>query len=224
MLKGKRSDAIAVLHGRPVVIFDCDDTILATARSRWAVLISTAERFGVTLTKEKIRAAWGLPFDQLIRTIVPGISFAQYVDAYRKAMRDTLPEITEGAVNLLTELKSMNVLMPIVTSSSKELTIQDLDALDLTHYFSDVYGQEQTKFHKPDPRVLDGVIRDLHDRGYAISDVVFVGDSVRDYRVAAGNDLDFIAVLSGLEERQDFIDAGLLPNCIAETLMALTSQ
>lgn len=75
-------DAADLLHSRSAVIFDCDDTILATAQTRWSVLIETAKKFDVELSTDTIRRAWGLPFDELIRALVPTINLNNYVEAY----------------------------------------------------------------------------------------------------------------------------------------------
>lgn len=139
-------------------------------------------------------------------------------------MRRAQPKPTKGAEELLKELKHHGVLMQIVTSSSRELIIQDLDILSMTNYFAEIYGQDETGYHKPDPRVLHIVIRDLKRLGHEIVDAVFIGDSVRDYRVASGNQIEFIAVLSGLETRQDFLDAGVAPSRIIATLSELLSS
>jgi beta-phosphoglucomutase-like phosphatase (HAD superfamily) len=70
------------------IIFDCDDTILATAKSRWSVRIATAARFGVHLDELTIRASWGKPFDELIRSVVPTLDgrgapcARQFADTY----------------------------------------------------------------------------------------------------------------------------------------------
>jgi HAD superfamily hydrolase (TIGR01549 family) len=178
------------------IIFDCDDTVIATAKNRWAALIKTANDFGQELSESTIRAAWGKPFDQLIATLVPQIEFDAFVAAYRVTMRSQKPEPTPGAIQLLDKLYKHGIRMEIVTSSSRELIIQDLDELDLTKYFADVFGYEETRYYKPDPRVLAPALRVLQEQGYKSDEVIYVGDSIRDYEAAKGNGLEFIAVTS----------------------------
>lgn len=203
------------------VIFDCDDTIIATAKNRWAALIKTANDFGQELSESTIRAAWGKPFDQLIAALVPQIEFDTFVEAYRVTMHSQKPEPTSGAVELLNKLYGRGIRMEIVTSSSRELIIQDLDELDLTKYFADIFGYEETKYYKPDPRVLAPVLHVLKEHGYEVDQLVYVGDSMRDYEAAAGNRLDFIAVTSGLEEKDIFLSAGLEANRVINSLIEL---
>jgi phosphoglycolate phosphatase-like HAD superfamily hydrolase len=212
-----------ILANSTVVIFDCDDTILATASSRWQVLINTASKFGAVLSERTIRQFWGLPFDELIQSIVPTLDPTEFIAAYRLAMQETQPSPTTGAVELLEKLAHKGTVMEVVTSSSRDIIIQDLDQLDLTKYFANIYGQEQTRFHKPDPRVLHVVVNGLMERGFDILRTVFIGDSVRDYKVAYGNDIEFIAVLSGLEGRSDFVRMGVAPSRIVDSLGVLAS-
>jgi len=200
------------------VIFDCDDTIIATARLRWSVLISTAATFGEELKEETIRRAWGKPFNELIKALVPTIAFEEFVRSYRVALRGVRPEPTEGATDLLENLKSRGAHMEIVTSSSRSLIEQDLDALKLTGYFLNIYGYEETEFHKPDPRALLEPIEALKARGFTPTEMVYIGDSVRDYLATEGHGIGFVGVLSGFDTRQDFESAGLDPARIVDTL------
>jgi len=204
------------------VIFDCDDTILATAKSRWSVLISTAADFGVNLDERTIRANWGKPFDQLIRSLVPGLDQDQFISAYRDAMRIHRPEPVPGAVELIRDLWGKGTSLEIVTSSSRDIAVQDLDALGLTSYFDNIYGYEQTQHHKPDPRVLNDPIGGLIARGFEKDQLLYVGDSVRDYRVAVGNSVAFFAVLTGLETRAEFVQAGADGRRVLPGLMQLS--
>lgn len=219
-----RTAAAELVGGARAVIFDCDDTVLATAKSRWTVLIATARSFGVDLTEDTILRAWGLPFDRLIATILPTVDHADFLPRYRAAMRATRPEPTTGAAELLAHLTARSTRMEIVTSSSRELITQDLDALRLTRYFARIYGHEETRFHKPDPRVLDVVIENLTRHGYALAELVYIGDSVRDHHVAAANSVAFVGVLSGMDSLADLTASGVPRDRIVDDLTQLIAD
>jgi phosphoglycolate phosphatase-like HAD superfamily hydrolase/tetratricopeptide (TPR) repeat protein len=206
------------------LILDCDDTLISTSKTRWSVLMKTAADFGEVLDETTIRASWGKPFNELIKTIVPGVDPDVFVPAYRIAMQTQKPQPTIGAVAFLALMHQRGVPMEVVTSSSRDLIIQDLDALGLTGFFVNIYGYEETAYHKPDPRILEIPIADLARRGYGTDDIVYIGDSVRDYQVARGHELHFVAVLSGLDSRSDFIDAGLAGECIINSFNALLDR
>ena len=202
-------EAAELVQRARAVIFDCDDTVLATARTRWRLLIRTARTFGVTLTTETIVEAWGLPFDRFVAAIVPSIDPGAFVRRYRLAMRVNRPRPTTGAPELLARLAGRGTRMEILTSSSRALITQDLDAVGLTPYFAWIHGHEETPFHKPDPRALDVVVEHLARAGYRREELVYIGDSVRDFRVASARSVAFVAVLSGIEPAADFLAAGL---------------
>jgi phosphoglycolate phosphatase-like HAD superfamily hydrolase len=64
------------------------------------------------------------------------------------------------------------------------------------------YHKDNTKFHKPDPRVFDELLA-AHD--LKPQDSVYVGDSVGDAIAAKQARLHFIASLeSGLRQKEDF--------------------
>jgi len=216
--------AAALVARARAVIFDCDDTVIATARTRWPVLIGVARTFDVTLTEDAILRAWGIPFNRFIETIVPTIDHDEFVARYRAAMQVRRPEPTTGARELLAHLFARSTRMEIVTSSDRELIVQDLDALRLTGYFARIYGHEQTRHHKPDPRVLDVVVDNLGRCGYPLTDLVYIGDSVRDFQVAAARSIEFVAVLSGVEPAADFVAAGLARDRIVADLTRLLSS
>ncbi len=204
------------------VIFDCDDTILATMKTRWGSLIETASLFQRNLDEQTIRRFWGLPFDQLIANLVPWVDLQQFKQQYQKIMSRMAPEATPGARYLLDYLAGRDIRMAIVTSSARSLIIQDLRSLGMERYFLDVWGFEQTDpYFKPDPRVFERVLIVLTSLHLSLPDLLYIGDSVRDWRVAIGNSIDFIAVTSGLESRETFVQAGMSSDRIVMSLADL---
>jgi phosphoglycolate phosphatase-like HAD superfamily hydrolase len=206
------------------VLFDCDDTIIETAKTRWSVMIATARTFDCDIDERDIRAVWGFPFEKMIRTLLPGVEYDEYVSSYRAAMRQNPPKAAPGARRLLSYLREQDVQMRILTSSRRDLIVQDLDDLDLRCNFSEIYGHEQTMFHKPDPRALRRPIDDFVAAGIANDDIVYIGDSVRDHLVARGNGLPFIGVTSGLESSSDLRQAGVEPEMIVASLAELIPE
>ncbi|MFI9503828.1 alpha/beta fold hydrolase [Nocardia sp. NPDC052566] len=205
------------------VILDLDDTLVATAKSRWPVLRETAAYFGVELAVETIRSAWGQPFDVLLDTIVPTLDHEEFVTAYHRKLEVVHAVATTGAVQLVKALHRRGLPRLIVGSGKRSLIRNDLKQVGLDEFFApgDIFGYEQTRAHKPDPRVLREPLRKLAERGIDRSELVSVGDSVRDLEVATGNGVPFIAVSTGLEGRADFVNAGLSERLIVNDLSQL---
>jgi len=203
------------------VIFDCDDTILATRRVRWSVLRKTARDLGREVSEAQLRANWGRPFDDLIKALVPGIELQPFVRAYEEAMELHPPRATPGAKGLLHHLSRLGVRMHVLTSGSRRLILRDLGRLGLDRYFASVYAYEDSTHWKPDPRAFDPVLRALKQEGYALCEILSVGDSSLDCQAAQGAGLDFAAVTTGLDGSQIFLELGLPPGRVFATLAAL---
>ena len=202
------------------VVFDCDDTLLATARTRWGVLQQTATEFGIGLAEETIRSNWGKPFDELIVSLVPDLDQEKFVSRYRQAMSDNPPGLTPGARRALELLESHQIPMVVVTSSQRDIILQDLQVVQLDSLFSAVFGYEETTYHKPDPRVLHMPLDHLSSLGIERRDVLYIGDSIRDFQAATGAGIAFLGVLTGIESKEDFINAGLASESIADNLLS----
>lgn len=212
------------------VIFDCDDTVLETARLRWSVLQSAAWRFSdetgkqLEIKEEKIRASWGKPFNDLIADLMPEVPYDHFVKIYRDEMLKMRPNPTKGAEKLLKHFKQQKIYLQVVSSGSKFLIEQDLDKVDLKRYFEKIYGYEDSEYHKPDPRVLDAPLRWLQNKHIEPRDTVFIGDSIRDYRAIEGHNINFIGVLTGLETYEEMLHAGVTSEFIVEDLTYLVSK
>lgn len=207
------------IHEYKAVLFDCDDTILETSKTRWDVMRKTAaavcqyDSDAEELTEEMIRAVWGQPFDKMIRQLLPGIDYDDYVHAYRAAMRAHPPTATPGAQKLLAFLSDHEIDLRIVSSGSHDLVEQDLEDLDMHGYFTRIYACEDTRYHKPDRRALKPPIKDLSGylrrRRIRRSNIVYIGDAVRDRQASRWYGIDFIGVTSGLESHEDLKRAGV---------------
>jgi phosphoglycolate phosphatase-like HAD superfamily hydrolase len=209
-------------HPIEAIIFDFDDTLLATATTRWPALIETAAEFQFTLTEATIAAAWGRPFNELIAaTVPPTVGQDAFVRRYREVMHTHPPQPTTGAVDLLRRLWRAGICLCVVSSSSQGLVVQDLDALSLTGYFSYIFGHEQTRHHKPDPRVLDEPREALAHLLIGREGILCIGDSGRDFLVATGNNIAFYAVMTGSEDRPRLEQAGVPPETILTDLSEL---
>lgn len=203
------------------VILDFDDTIMATFEQRSELIIRVAKEFGYLIDLERIRKNWGKPFFQLITSIMPGVDFSAFLDVYSKAMETTKPKLHLGAENLLNHLKEHNILAVIVSSSSRDLIIQDLKAVELVNYVDSVWGYEDTDFHKPDPRSLEKVIQYLEMKAIYKQNCISIGDSPNDYLTAYGNKLPFLCVTTGQDGYNDFITVGLSSENIFPSLPSL---
>lgn len=203
------------------MLFDFDDTLVATRTSRVSALIKTAADFGYRLTPEDITEHWGKPFNQLVMGIVPGVDYEAFHRHYADIMRQIPSQVLPGTRKLLAGLSGRGVPIFVISSGSRDLVRQDLEEGDLWQYLSKLWGYEDTPYHKPDPRTLDPVLRTLAELGIDVNQVVYIGDSVADFRVATAKGFLFCAVLSGTHTREDFRALGLGDELIVDSLEEL---
>lgn len=199
-----------VVYGRlGAAMFDFDDTLMATRERRVAALIEAAGHFGFTLTPDLIQPHWGKPFYQLVGGMAPGIDYQAFHRHYSQVMRKHPPKASPGAGRTLRTLYAARIPVFVISSGSRELVRQDLEVANLWRYITRLWGYEDSEYHKPDPRVLRPITNLVHEMGLPIGETTYVGDSVADYQVSSMNDVPFVAVLTGVDRREDFLAAGL---------------
>lgn len=203
------------------IIFDFDDTILATFESRSPCLVHAASDFGQPISVDDIRGVWGKPFRDMILSLLPSVNFSVFYDHYSKLMRSYQPSLKPCARSAITKLKDLGLYLAVVSSSSRSLVQQDLMAVDLLHLVDSVWGYEDSSYHKPDPRALAPVLTHLELQMLPSQACICVGDSFRDYEAARGNGVRFFAVTTGTEKKEAFLQIGLREEFIVPTLCHL---
>jgi phosphoglycolate phosphatase-like HAD superfamily hydrolase len=200
------------------VLMDFDDTILATSESRRPLFTEHLQRFGATAERIALmRQSWGVAFNEAVRIAAPDIDYSAFIESYAAQMRITLPLACEGAGTFLKTVAARNVPIVVISSSIRLLIEVDLELLGFTDFIDSIFAADDVKYQKPDPRVLHPAREHLNRVGYSLDESVFIGDSLGDYRCSLGQ-CEFIAVLSGLTKRQEFIGAGLRERNIASNL------
>lgn len=203
------------------IIFDFDDTILATFESRAPCVIQAAADFGFTISMEDMRRVWGKPFQEMIYSLMPTVDYWTWYEYYRLVMARNQPKLNPGAREIAAYLKGLGLHIAVVSSSSKPLVKQDLEAVGLLSLMDSIWGHEDSVYHKPDPRVLAPILNSLAELSISKDDCVYIGDSMRDYLVARGNGILFFAVTTGHEKPEVFLESGLNEEYIFPTLSKL---
>jgi len=203
------------------VILDFDDTVLDTFESRTPCLIQGAADFGYSISVEDVRRVWGKPFRDMILSLMPGVDYPAFYEHYRIVMANHQPSLKLGAKELMVYLKTRGWHIAIVSSSSRLLVQQDLEAVGVLDFVDSVWGQEDSLYHKPDPRVLAPILDHLEKKDLSKDVCVYIGDSTRDYLTARGNGILFFAVTTGQEKPESFLKLGLKDEYIVTTLLDL---
>ncbi len=190
------------------IVFDLDGTLIDTAPD-------LAETLNVILAREGLPP---VPYDKARtmvgggarRMIEAGLAFEQrpaskadldrmfndFIVHYAAHVAD-LSRPFPGLEQALDGLQSQGCILAVCTNKLEHLSRLLLDALDLTHRFQAICGQDTFGIQKPDPQVLR---RTIASAGGIPSRAVMIGDSATDIDTAKAAGIPVIAVDFGYTE------------------------
>lgn len=190
------------------ILFDFDDTLTRTKDTRWAAYIETGKKFyNMEITGEELEKYWGTPFEELLHKIFKDKEPIEEVRRKYLSVAKNHPLVVyPGAQECIIKLAE-KFLIGIVTSSPKDLMIWDLEDLKFPmDKIFDLQTEEDTQVHKPDPRVFEPVFKKLSDKGINKSEIVYVGDLMRDYNAAIGAGIGFVGITHGMQLKKDYFE------------------
>lgn len=205
-------------------LFDLDDTLVSSYRHKWnhhQVIAKT--HYGIDITDEQLRNAWGKPFLSMVEELYQGVDEAQTIcDLILSTHHEHPNHSIDGATDAINVLIDNGIQVGVVTSAPVSYARRDLDKHGFDYErLSCIVGEDSSPFHKPQPEVFDPALRQL---GLDNQDVVYVGDLFIDYQAAAAAKIDFIAVTSGVTTANEFRSIGanrITPGVVAAAQLIL---
>lgn len=95
--------------------------------------------------------------------------------------------------------------MGVVTATTYSSLSHDFATLGLSkELFDYIQTEEDTKFHKPDPKVFEPALNWLARNTISPQEVLYVGDHLRDMQAAKRAGFHFIGVTTGLTSMKEF--------------------
>lgn len=191
------------------VIFDLDGTLVDTAPDlmratnhvleglgRRAISMQEVRSFvghgARALLTRGLAATGGLPENYDVEP-----DYRRFVDFYSGNIADgSVP--FPGVIALLERLKGEGFGLGVCTNKLEGLSVQLLDALDMSRYFGAVVGPDTLGVAKPDPRPFQEAVSRL---GLVAPRAVMVGDSETDILTARNAGVPVIAVPFGYTPR-----------------------
>jgi len=192
------------------IFFDHDDTLVNTIGTKWAQHKYIARRFyDRELSDDDIREHWGKPLDVMI-----GLLYG--TDDLQDAMQNVLAtrdrfekELFEFTMPTLRMLKLGGYALGVITATSSDSFNHDLEYHNVgIELFDYVQTSEDTKFHKPDPRVFVPAVSWLSDNSIKPENVLYVGDGLHDMKAAKDAGFVFFGVETGLVSAEEFAANG----------------
>lgn len=189
-----------------VVLFDHDDTLVGTIKAKWAQHKFVAETFyGKKLTDEELQEHWGKPFTVLISKLYE----TDHIDmamSYNIATRDQFPkQLLPDTLETLKSLRKKGKKLGLVTATTNSSLTHDFATLGISkEIFDYIQTEDDTDFHKPDPKVFERAKVWIQEHSFDSSEVLYVGDHLKDLQAARGAGFHFIGVETGLITKEEF--------------------
>jgi phosphoglycolate phosphatase-like HAD superfamily hydrolase len=191
------------------VVIDVDDTLCMTEAASFALENTALTNMGREPMDRAIHiSTWGQPLFEAINLRSPGVDVEAFKVAYHPAIAefvasgrlDVIPEENYRTLDRIIEMGKLVMLLTSRTHGELRHMLEP-DHL-LASRVTDFYYKDNTKHHKPDPRVFDEL---LQTHGLKPRQCAYVGDSPSDAQASNAAGVHFIASLeSGLRQSQDF--------------------
>ncbi len=212
------------------VVFDFDGVIINSFLPAFKRHREIAKKIRLTPPPLKIfRKHFGKKWEE---QFIPALSIelnwpkgmlGKFIDEYKKGYEQLNYPLIPGAKETLLTLHKLKINLAIISNrevNTLELRLRRAN-IDQTIFFQQL-TPENSKFHKPDPRVFDPLLEKLkQQKGILPTEVVYVGDTVRYDMKAAKNHnppLHFIGITSGATAKKEFLRAGLEEKFIISSL------
>jgi phosphoglycolate phosphatase len=191
------------------VIFDLDGTLVDTAPDLMRATNHVLEGLGRRpITMDEVRSFVGHGARALLTRGLAATGglpeaydvepdYLRFVDYYSRNIAEGSVAFP-GLVRLLERLRSEGFGLGVCTNKLEGLSVQLLDALDLSRYFGSVVGPDTLGVAKPDPRPFREAVARL---GLVAPRALMVGDSETDILTARNAGVPVIAVPFGYTPR-----------------------
>ncbi|BCJ39525.1 hypothetical protein GCM10010168_62270 [Actinoplanes ianthinogenes] len=191
------------------VIVDFDDTLCMTEAASFDLENEVLAQMGrPPMSREVHLATWGEKLLDAMPHRSPGLDLDRFAELFpilnQKYLADgRLDVIPPENLRALDRLVLSGRTVTLLTSRTgpEVAHLLEPDHL-LASRVTGAYHQDNTRFHKPDPRVFDEL---LAETGLRPEQCVYVGDSPGDAVAAGGAGIRFVACLqSGVRRLDDF--------------------
>jgi len=185
-----------------LVIFDYDDTLVRSSEALYKIDSETAHALGLKiLTRQEYFALWGKPHNEMIKALYPDVDIDCYLKKYQEIYSDGILQLFDEVKQVLSDLKNRGVKIALLSSKQGEYLEKSLKHLGIRNFFDYIHSAEDSAYHKPDPRVFEGILSYF---GFRTDEVVYVGDQLIDFIAAKAAGINFIAMTTGINTKTDF--------------------
>lgn len=187
------------------VVFDLDGTLIDNEAALMVTLQELIqEQFNKTVPLDELRQYYGIPgldTAKIWNFPNPEKMVENWDEKYNAS--DSATKLFDGVLDMLTALKNMQLKLGVVTSKSRKEFDEVVGGKfpELIPFFDSVVCMDDTEKHKPDPAPL---LYFAAKSDAQAKDMLYIGDSVHDYKCATRAHVDFGLVGWGTNKTDDF--------------------
>ena len=111
----------------------------------------------------------------------------------------------DGILDLLSQLHQQGIILAVASNKYQQGTLELVNHFFGKELFSVVLGQRENVPIKPDPSIVNDILKQT---GIAASDTLYVGDSGVDMQTAKNSSITSIGVTWGLRSRKELEENG----------------
>ena len=213
------------------VILDWDGTVADSLEAEMGLMLRVSQDMGLNhLNMDVLRDIWGSPW-QKFPEILSGrlgwqITLAKYFkEVVEKRYHELEYGLIPGALEAIEQLHARGFKLAILTNRNREFFSLKADEVRFpSDHFEIIQTIDDWHFHKPNSRSFQPIIFRFSELGILPHQVLSIGDSYMYDLPPARNHsppISFMAVLSIISTRDEFISAGQDPDMITESIAEL---
>lgn len=189
------------------ILFDVDGVILSSVDYYIGLLRDVAETLGASksIPDDFYKKNMGVQLISWFPGIIPKENHAKIREVFFEKNKDTsethqFPMI-EGAKEILLKIKENNQKSGFISTKYRESMNVMVKYYQLESLLDFSVAGDEVEHFKPDP---EGIHKALNHFDAKPSEAVFIGDSLHDLGAAQNAKIDFIGVLSGICEKEEW--------------------
>ncbi len=204
------------------IIFDSDDTLIDFSGKAVKCIQETAIKLNLKpYNKNDINKLWGRSLKYIVKELYGKKYYRKFKKIYFRIINKIKFKELKGARIVIKLLKN-NYFLGVLSAKPSQIMFKNFkDAGFHIKDFKFAFSADDTKFHKPSPRVFDKAKKILRKYKISNNEVIYVGDALIDYLAAKSAGLKFIAVTQGYYKKNDFIKIGLKKENILNSIRLL---
>lgn len=220
-------DKATSLREIKVIFHDWDDTAVKTWKSIFVLYQNFALLSNLRVPElAELKRLWGNPVIKILAGLWPQEDSKDLESRFVAAVPpDHAVEPFPWLEATIEQLAAANFILGVISSTprgSVERT-QAKYGLNLALYDHFQTGDDCV-FHKPNPRVFDQAMAKIAAREIPENKVLYLGDSLGDFKAALARKITFVGVTTGFTSRQDFLSAGLEQDLILDNFGQLPGR